>query len=572
MIVVILLLLEILGCNDIEVQNEISLWSSSTQLKMFVDEVQDVPKLYGYKVVHGRLVPNSLTIGMFQITWKFHRDLPPTQVFAYGTSIKKATIPGPTIEAHYGIDTYITWQNHLPSKHILPWDRTIPTAIPPNQEGVPTVVHLHGGIDEPESDGHADAWFTNGFKQRGPHWTKKTYHYHNKQQPGNAWYHDHAMGLTRVNLLAGLAGSYIIRHPQVEDSLGLPYGDEFDKVLVVCDKDFYRNGSIFLNSTGNNPDIHPEWQPEYFGSVIIVNGKAWPYMKVERRKYRFRIINTSNARYYGFYLTNRLPFIHIGSDSAYLDRPITTNHTLLAPSEIADLIIDFSKSQSSFAVLANDAPYPFPSGNSVNDANSKVMKFIIKDKNVDDPTHIPPTLIKYPPPDLSSVSQTRYIAMYEYSGPSDRPTHLYINALSFEAPVTETPKVGSTEIWYVINLTEDNHPFHIHLGLFLVLEQTQLLDFDTFKECMVKMNDAVKCNVHLHAQGNNLAVQDYESGWKNVFKMSPFYMTKILVKFSYIHSNESYPFDATKEPGYIYHCHILEHEDNVMMRPMKLVK
>lgn len=115
--------------------------------------------------------------------------------------------------------------------------------------------------------------------------------------------------------------------------------------------------------SGNNPNIHPEWQPEYFGNVIVVNGKAWPYMVVQRRKYRFRIINTSNARFFRFYLSNGLSFIHIGSDSAYLDRPTLSKSTLVAPSEISDVIIDFSKSKSNSAVLANDVVYPFPSGN-----------------------------------------------------------------------------------------------------------------------------------------------------------------------------------------------------------------
>ncbi|XP_056693237.1 multicopper oxidase LPR1-like [Spinacia oleracea] len=341
--------------------------------------------------------------------------------------------------------------------------------------------------------------------------------------------------------------------------------------MVVCDRDFYRNGSLFMNSTGNNPNIHPEWQPEYFGNVIVVNGKAWPYMVVQRRKYRFRIINTSNARFFRFYLSNGLSFIHIGSDSAYLDRPTLSKSTLVAPSEISDVIIDFSKSKSNSAVLANDVVYPFPSGDPVNDANSKVMKFIIKKQRVDDPAHIPKWLIKYSSPNLSTASRTRYISMYEYTSPSNEPTHLFINGLSFDAPVTEFPKVGSSEIWYVINLTEDNHPLHVHLGLFKVLEQTKLLDFDKFKDCMANKNNAERCNVHKHARGKKLDVTKHERGWKNVFKMWPDYATKIYVRFSYIHTNASYPFDATKDPGYVYHCHILDHEDNVMMRPFKLV-
>ncbi|KAL1803407.1 hypothetical protein ACET3Z_032054 [Daucus carota] len=549
---------------------EASLLSPSA-LELFVDELPDMPRISGFDVVNGVSVPKSLKIGMFSKKWKFHRDLPSTTVFAYGESKSTATVPGPTIETLHGVDTYVTWQNHLPSKHILPWDPTIPTAMSPSNKGIPTVVHLHGGIDEPESDGHAYSWFTSGFKARGPAWTKKKYHYHNNQQPGNLWYHDHAMGLTRVNLLAGLIGSYIIRDHKVEAPLNLPSGLEYDRPLIIFDRSFRTDGSLYMNPTGNNPTIHPQWQPEYFGDAIIVNGKAWPHMTVKRRKYRFRIINASNARFFRFFFTNGLEIIHLASDSVYNERPVVVNKLLLAPSEIADVVIDFSKSTSDSTILSNDAAYPFPSGDPVNEINSKVMKFTIKTRHENETSTIPNRLINYPMPKLSSASRTRYIAMYEYASPIDEPTHLNLNNKSFEEPTTEKPKVGSTEIWYVINLTEDNHPLHIHLGLFKVLEQTELLNVEQFRDCMTKVNDAIKCQISKYARGKKLVVVAHERGWKNVYKMTPGFVTKIVVKFSYVHTNESYPFDATAEPGYVYHCHILDHEDNVMMRPLKFV-
>ncbi|KAE9450981.1 hypothetical protein C3L33_17149, partial [Rhododendron williamsianum] len=305
-----------------------------SKLQMFVDDLPDMPKIKGFDFENGVPVPKSLKIGMFRKKWdktlkklkkltlKIPRDLPPTPVFSYGTSKRTATIPGPTIEALNQVDTYVTWRNHLPKKHILPWDPTIPTALPANKKGIPTVVHLHGAVGEPQSDGHAESWFTARFKEKGPTWTKKKYHYHNHQQPGNLWYHDHAMGLTRVNILAGLLGAYVIRDPKIEAPLGLPHGDEFDRPLVVFDRGFRTDGSLYMNSTGNNPSIHPQWQPEYFGDAIIVNGKAWPRMIVRRRKYRFRIINASNARFFKFFFTNGLGFIHVGSDSAYHERPV----------------------------------------------------------------------------------------------------------------------------------------------------------------------------------------------------------------------------------------------------------
>ncbi|XP_021887105.1 multicopper oxidase LPR2-like [Carica papaya] len=533
------------------------------KLRMFVDEIPDMPRLKGFDFINGVPKPKTLKIGMFVKKWKFHKDLPATSVFAYGASRSTATVPGPTIEALHGVDTYVTWQNHLPSDHILPWDPTIPTAIP--NKGIPTVVHLHGGIHEPASDGNSNSWFTTEFKEKGPTWTQETYHYTNNQQPGNLWYHDHAMGLTRENLLAGLIGTYIIRHPSVEDPLGLPCGDEFDRPLMVFDRSFRIDGSIYLNSTGNNPSIHPQWKPEYFGDVVIVNGKAWPYMMVQRRKYKFRLINASNARFFRFFFTNGLRFIHVGSDSAYIEKPVINNETLVAPSEIADIVVDFSESKTNIAILANNGPDAF------SPSLSKVMKFIINKKLEDDTSRVPNKLIEYPLPDPFSAPLTRYIAMYEYTSDTDEPTHLYLNGKSYEEPVTEIVKVGASEVWSVINLTKDHHPFHIHLGLFMVLEQKKLVNRDEFEECMKKKNDAIECQVSKYARGRKLEVPAHHKGWKNVYTISPGCMAKILVRFSYIHSNESYSFDATAEPGYIYHCHILDHEDNVMMRPLKLV-
>ncbi|XP_047341728.1 multicopper oxidase LPR2-like [Impatiens glandulifera] len=541
-----------------------------SRLEMFVDDLPDMPRLQGFDIINGIPVSKKLNISMFQKKWRFHRDIPLTSVFAYGETKSKATVPGPTIEALHGVHTSVLWKNHLPSKHILPWDPTIPTAMA--RKGIPTVVHLHGSIGEAESDGHAESWFTSRFKETGPTWTKKTYHYFNHQQPGNLWYHDHAMGLTRVNLLAGLLGAYIIRHPDVETPLKLPSGDEFDRPLVIFDRSFTVDGSIYMNHTGNNPSIHPQWQPEYFGETIIVNGKAWPRLTVKRRKYRFRIINASNARFFRFFFTNGLRFAHIASDSVYLERPVKLKEILLAPSEIADVIVDFSETESDFAILANSAPYPYPSGDPVNEVNGKVMKFVIEKGRVLDTGRIPHKLLKYVTPELSSASRTRYIAMYEYTSAIDEPIHLYINGKPYEAPTTEIAKVGATEIWNIINLTEDNHPLHIHLGLFVVLDQTTLVDLDEFKECMIKKNDAIKCHVDKYTRGKKLKVLPHEKGWKNVYKMIPGVVTKILLRFALIHSNESYPFDATKEPGYVYHCHILDHEDNVMMRPLKFTK
>lgn len=363
------------------------------------------------------------------------------------------------------------------------------------------------------------------------------------------------MGLTRVNILAGMFGTYRITSPE-ETSLGLPSGPLFDRQLVLFDRDFHTDGSLYMNNTGCNPSIHPQWQPEYFGTAIIVNGKAWPYMPVNRRRYRFRILNASNARFFSLYFSDGTTFIHVSSDSVYLSKPVKTRKFLLAPSEIADVIVDFSESTSDSIILLNDAPYPYPSGDSTDDINGKVMKFSIRPSRVEDPSHIPSTLLKYPKPQLKEVAAKRHIVMYEYESKTGDPTHLYLNAKSFTDPVTEKPVEGTDEIWEVINLTDDNHPLHVHLAVVSLLEARQLADVDDFKECMMKKNDVKACNLTEYLTRKKRKVSRHERGWKNVVKIWPGTLTRILVRFRPLLDGEEFPFDPTAEPGYVYHCHV----------------
>jgi hypothetical protein len=214
-------------------------------------------------------------------------------------------VPGPTIEALEGTLTHVTWLNYLPSHHFLPWDPTIPTAMP--SSGVPTVPHLHGGVQPPALDGNSLAWFTASFAFRGPLFLSPVYYcpkfptswqplvtylcspYYNQHLKFRLKfvfilflfclfsinrYHDHALGLTRVNILSGMIGTYQITSPRLEDPLGLPSGPEYDRHLVIFDHEFRVDGSIYMNSTGNVATIHLQWWPEYFGPAIIVNGKA----------------------------------------------------------------------------------------------------------------------------------------------------------------------------------------------------------------------------------------------------------------------------------------------------------
>ncbi|KAH7404031.1 hypothetical protein KP509_15G007200 [Ceratopteris richardii] len=551
--------------NSIDIKTSLQITEG---LQRFVDKLPLMPTLKGYATSsYGKYLPANLTIGMYMKPWKFHRDLPPSPVFAFGVSPEDATVPGPSIVAMSGVETYILWENHLPDKHIFVIDKTIDVAKP--SRGVPTVVHLHGAVTEPNSDGSALAWYTRDFHEKGEKWSKAVYIYHNVMTTGSMWYHDHALGYTRLNLLAGLIGAYRIINPEVESRFGLPHY-KFDQELVIMDRSFNNNGHIYINSTGDNPNLHPEWKPEYFGRVIIVNGKAWPYMKVQRRKYRFRIINASNARFFRLALNDGTGFTQIVSDSFYLASPIYLTSALLAPSETMDVVIDFSKIRNQSVILSNDAPYPFPNGDMPGVADSNVMKFVVARRNVYDSACIPTQFEPVRKLSEEEAVTTRNIVMYEYDSWTGQPTKLLLNFANFNDPVTEFPKQGTTELWHIVNITPDNHPFHIHLAAFQVLRQQKLKNVGELSKCAVKHKGIEACNITSYSDGDPVGPPSNEAGWKNVFKMQPSYVTSILVLFSTIHS-KPFPFDPTGDPGYVYHCHILGHEDNSMIRPFVLV-
>lgn len=238
----------------------------------------------------------------------------------------------------------VKWINDLPFEHLLPVDRSIEGA-EPKHPSVRTVVHLHGGRVLPENDGFPEAWFTKDCKKRGPKFLHEVYYYPNCQRPAPLWYHDHALGITRLNVYAGLAGLYFIRDKH-EESLNFPSG-KFEIPLLIQDRSFYPNGELFYPSQPDplppvSPSPNPSIVPEFFGDTFFVNGKVWPYLEVEPRKYRFRIYNGSNARFFQLQLSSGQTFVQIGSDGGLFEEPVYVNEIILAPAERADVIVDFS--------------------------------------------------------------------------------------------------------------------------------------------------------------------------------------------------------------------------------------
>lgn len=484
-------------------------------------------------------------VHMKEFFHQFHSQLPPTRVWGY-----EGQYPGPTIEVEEGECTHILWLNDLPDKHFLPIDRTLHGS----GHGMPevrTVVHVHGASVDPESDGYPDAWYTNGFGKCGPRFSQKVYKYPNKQRPAMLWYHDHALGITRLNVYAGLAGLYIIRNEE-ERSLNLPSG-VYEIPLVIQDKSFNDDGSLFYPSTVDAPDPPPDFPdvsitPGFSGNTIIVNGKAWPYLEVEQRKYRFRVLNGSNERFYRMKLDNGLSFIQIGTDGGLLPRPYRTDEIVIAPAERCDLVIDFTNQPVGTSItLLNTARTPFDFGAEPDPAtDGRIMQFRVIERTSEDTSTVPQILTNVPRMDEFEVVRTRDIAFNVTTDHYNRLLFL-LNNHDYMDGVTEDPAVGETECWRIINPGAGVHPFHVHQIQFQILDK---IPFDTA---------AYTQTGRIRYTGEPELPSPGERGWKDTVQAYPGYVTRLLVRFG--------PYTGR----YVYHCHILEHEDHDMMRPFDVV-
>jgi FtsP/CotA-like multicopper oxidase with cupredoxin domain len=547
------------------------------------------------------------------------KGYPQTKVWGYGGLIVdpktgkikySRSAPGATFEAVRGIPVAVKWRNRLKGKHPFAVDPTLhwanpnnmpmeppkpwpafPPGFPKMQKPVPVVTHLHGGEVPSTFDGHPDAWFTCNHKY-GPAYKTALYTYPNEQQPTTLWYHDHALGITRLNVYAGLAGFYLLRDIEqgkhgyfsLDKRLNLPSG-KYEIPLVIQDRTFHTDGSLLFNSDGINPDIHPYWIPEFFGDTIIVNGTVWPNLNVERRQYRFRVLNGSNARFYNLKMSNGMEFLQIGSDGGYLSSPVELTSLLLAPAERADILVDFSNIPPGTSLrLLNDANAPYPDGEPA-DPNTvgQIMQFTVPSNASEpvDPIQLPCILNCLP--QLTPDAPKRILTLNEVMG-ENGPVVVLLNGQLWSAPLSERPRVGSTEEWLIVNLTADTHPIHLHLVQFQLLNR-QDIDADIYRIKWEELNGMPPLNhptevlpVEPYLTSEPIAPDENEMGWKDTVRMNPNQVTRILVRFApqdipscqSIPGENKYPFDPTSGPGYVWHCHILDHEDNEMMRPYKV--
>ena len=528
------------------------------RLKRFVDELPRPPRLRG----------TELDIPATEFRQRLHAQLPPTTLWGYA-----GAYPGPTIEATRGVPTRIRWRNALERPALLaslPVDQTLHWADPLGAHHtrrryrgpVPLVTHLHGAQTEPESDGHPDAWYTPGFARTGPAFAKRWCDFHNAQPAATLWYHDHALGITRLTVYAGLAGFYLLRDPQAERSLNLPAGD-YEREIIIQDRSFDANGQLLYPRADTGPVGYPFWVPEFFGDTIVVNGKVWPFMSVEPRKYRLRLLNGSNARFYRLRLSDRRPFVQIGIDGGFMAAPVEVSELLLAPGERIDTIIDFSGLAAGATILlTNDAPAPFPGGDAPDPRTlGGVMQFRVAPLAAPDASAVPAKLTDIPAP--GPAQATRTLTLEESMGPKG-PMVMLLEGKRWSDPVSETPRLGSTEVWELVNLTEDTHPIHLHLVQFQVLGR-QPINAHEYMEARSGDRPLAR-----YLAGPSRPAEAIERGWKDTVRADPKEVTRIIVRFAPI-GGGAYPFDAGAAPGYVWHCHMLEHEDNEMMRPYQLV-
>jgi spore coat protein A len=502
-------------------------WLHPEKLAQFVDPLP-TPSALRAKEQRANPLDPSQQVGYLRIEMRVadipvHRDLPPSPMWSYN-----GTVPGPTIEARSGQALWIDWVNQLPSEHFLPIDHNLCGA-GAELPKVRTAVHVHGANVPPESDGFPTNWQTLGQTYRAI--------YPLQQDAATLWYHDHAMGLERLNQYAGLFGFFLIRDAQ-EDAQHLP-SSEFDIPLALCDRMFFADGRLHYPDSG---DPAAPWVPEVYGDVVMANGKIFPYLDVEPRAYRFRMLNASNTRFFRFTLSNNLRWTQIGSDQGLLPAPVQLDALSLACAERADVILDFSPSAGQRFTLINQS--------------QPVMEFRVKPRGVtvgspaqsSTPSSftVPRSLRVIERIPESAAVQTRRLTLNEYMNPKTRVMLMLLNGKYWHDEVTETPRLNSVEIWELVNTTQDLHPIHLHLVRFQLLDR-RAFDVDDFLDYG-----------KFHYVGDSAPPEPGETGWKDTIAVHPETVTRIIIPF------RGYP------GRYVWHCHLLEHAANEMMRPFEV--
>jgi FtsP/CotA-like multicopper oxidase with cupredoxin domain len=596
--------------------------------------------------------------------------MPATTVWGYGavrSASKRGLLihnaPSLTIEAKWKRPVRITWINDLVDAngdflpHLLPVDPTLHWANPPGGTEerdmrptfettpgpytgpVPIVTHVHGSASVgDESDGYAEAWYLPdandipaGYAREGTWYDFfadkaaskfgvawgpgfATFQYPNSQRASTIWYHDHALGMTRLNVYAGPAGFFLIRGGPEGDGAVLdgrtgtkavlpgpapkandPFPSNktyYEIPIAIQDRSFNTNGSLFYPDTRAffdgitgpyipETDVSPIWNPEFFGNTIMVNGNTWPFQTVERRRYRFRFLNGCQSRFLilDFGDIPGVEVWQIGNEGGFLAEPVNltevnANRLLMGLAERADVVVDFSNVPVGEHILGNLGPdEPFGGGIPGVDfepadaaSTGQVLQFRVVPAVAPDPS-TPPRFLVLPAITRLTGGTARPLALLEEmsefdeppEGFEDAPTEAHLGtiegdpntetssmtALGWEDAVTENPQVGDTEVWEFYNATGDAHPMHIHEVLFQVVDRQDVVVDEA--SGTVRVDDAAE----------PVPPEPWEEGWKDTVIAYPGQVTRLRMRFT--HAGQ-----------FVWHCHIVEHEDNEMMRPYRI--
>ncbi|OGO36372.1 MAG: bilirubin oxidase [Chloroflexi bacterium RBG_16_57_11] len=601
-------------------------------------------------------------ISMRQITQQIlPAGYPATTVWGYGalkSASKKGLLihnaPSLTIEAGWKRPVCVKWINELVDAngnylpHLLPVDPTLHWANPPGGvDGrdsrpdfsetpgpytgpVPIVSHVHGAVGVgDESDGYTEAWYLpaandipDGYATEGTWYNYfagkaqagygqiwgpgfATFQYPNHNRASTVWYHDHALGMTRLNVYAGPAGFYIVRGGPSGDKAVMdsrfgtvavlpgpapiegdkfpPNKTYFEIPIAIQDRSFNSDGSLFYPNTREffdefagpfipDSNVSPIWNPEFFGNMIMVNGNTWPFQKVEQRRYRFRFLNGCQSRFLilDFSQIPGVEVWQIGNEGGFLAAPVNLtadhgNHLLMGLAERADMIVDFTNVPVGAHLLANIGPdEPFGGGVPGVDflsadpgSTGQIMAFNVVPAVAPDPTTPPQYLVLPPIVPLPVETNSRRLALIELmSSVHDGPSEAVLGNVDADGmamhkmwadTISENPAVGDTEVWEFYNFTADAHPMHVHEVVFEVVDrQALVLDPLTGEPVQPVVLD-----------GAPRPAEAWERGFKDTVIAYPGEVTRIRAKFD-------------NSGTFVWHCHIVEHEDNEMMRPYRI--
>jgi FtsP/CotA-like multicopper oxidase with cupredoxin domain len=617
--------------------------------------------------------PGGVNIDSYEISVKeFSQQilppgLPTTKVWGYGAvrvegnrGLRVHNAPSLTIEASWNRPVRVKWINGLVDAngnclpHLLPVDPTLHWANPPGgmhgrdtrpqfastpgaySGPVPMVTHVHGAVGVgDESDGYAEAWYlpasagipadyaregtwydffaNKAAAKFGTQWGAgyATFQYPNLNRASTLWYHDHTLGMTRLNVYAGPAGFYIVRGGPSGDSAVLdsrsgtvavlpgPAPQANDKFppnktyreipIAIQDRAFNSDASLFYPDTRAffdsivaplipGGEFSPIWNPEFFGNCIMVNGNTWPFHVVEQQRYRFRFLNGCQSRFLILDFAN-IPGVEvwqIGNEGGFLAVPVNltalnNNRLLMALAERADVIVDFTNVPVGNYILGNLGPdEPFGGGvpgedfePADPDSTGQVLEFRVVPVVAADMTTPPQFLVLPAVAPLPVETVTRQLSLIEMMGMGedaegnmvDGPVEALLGNVDGNGnaapalwmdPVTENPAVGATEVWEMFNTTGDAHPMHVHEVAFEVVNREGLV--------LDENGDPVQ---PLQLTGNIIPPEPWETGFKDTVIAYPGEVTRIRAQFN--------------NPGqFVWHCHIVEHEDNEMMRPFRI--